>query len=74
MCSDFPFDIGKTHTILGTPDDPGIIMRTIKGLFAAIQEQKIKLAELGEEDDWTFTVSFSYLEIASRLIVMIYCI
>ena len=51
--------IGKTHTILGTPEDPGVIPRCVKDIFATIQEEQA--SEGG--DQWNFTVSFSYLEI-----------
>ena len=31
---------GKTHTILGTPEDPGVIFLTMKELYNRIEELK----------------------------------
>ncbi|ODV91692.1 hypothetical protein CANCADRAFT_30040 [Tortispora caseinolytica NRRL Y-17796] len=50
---------GKTHTISGTPDDPGVIFLTMKELFNRIEEQSAdKVVEL----------SLSYLEIYNETI------
>lgn len=53
-----PTGTGKTHTMLGTPTDPGIIPRVINGLFEKIEESK-KI----DNDVWKYTVTLSYLEI-----------
>ena len=45
---------GKTHTISGTPTDPGIIYATMAELFLRIEERR---------DDYTVDVSLSFLEI-----------
>ncbi|KIM29533.1 hypothetical protein M408DRAFT_328780 [Serendipita vermifera MAFF 305830] len=45
---------GKTHTISGTPTDPGIIYATMAELFQRIDERK---------EDYTVDVSLSFLEI-----------
>ncbi|XP_074640908.1 kinesin-like protein KIF22 [Tubulanus polymorphus] len=52
-----PTGAGKTHTILGTVEDPGIIPRTLLELFAITSKQ------MKEDDTWKFTIRFSYLEI-----------
>jgi len=31
---------GKTHTMLGTPEDPGVIYRTVTALFAKMAEMR----------------------------------
>ncbi|KAL2728148.1 kinesin-related protein 4-like isoform X2 [Vespula maculifrons] len=46
---------GKTYTIMGTENDPGLTPRLCKGIFARINEEKLK--------ENIFHVSISYLEI-----------
>ena len=50
---------GKTHTIVGTPNDPGIIYLAMRDLFA-------KLETLSHEK--VFDVSLSYLEVYNETI------
>lgn len=50
---------GKTHTISGTPEDPGIIIRTMNELFTRIQQV---------ETTYNVQVSLSYLEIYNEMI------
>lgn len=45
--------LSQTHTISGTPDDPGIIYRLMQSLFDRIEAKK---------DDTTVELSVSYLE------------
>lgn len=45
---------GKTHTMLGSPNDPGVMYRTMTELFSRMDEAK-------EEKE--FAVAFSYLEV-----------
>lgn len=45
---------GKTHTMLGSQNDPGVMYRTMKELFKRMDDAK-------EEKE--FTVAFSYLEV-----------
>jgi hypothetical protein len=33
---------GKTHTMQGTPDNPGVILRSVKTLLALVERQKIE--------------------------------
>ena len=46
---------GKTHTMLGTPEDPGVICRTVQALFA-------KMAELRESSTDTKVISKLFLD------------
>lgn len=50
---------GKTHTILGTPSDPGIIFLTMQELYKRIEEL---------QDSKIFEVSVSFLEIYNETI------
>ncbi|EGV63022.1 kinesin-domain-containing protein, partial [Yamadazyma tenuis ATCC 10573] len=50
---------GKTHTISGTPDDPGIIFLTMKELYCRMDEMS---------ESKVFDVSFSFLEIYNETI------
>lgn len=52
-------NLGKTHTIVGTPNDPGIIYLAMRDLFA-------KLETLSHEK--IFDVSLSYLEVYNETI------
>ncbi|CAO1619629.1 unnamed protein product [Parajaminaea phylloscopi] len=50
---------GKTHTISGTPEDPGVIFLTMKDLYARIEESRA---------DAEVHVRLSYLEIYNETI------
>ncbi|XP_076011963.1 kinesin-like protein KIF18A [Genypterus blacodes] len=50
---------GKTHTMLGSQDDPGVMYRTMTELFKRMDDAK-------EEKE--FTVAFSYLEVYNEQI------
>ncbi|XP_041839250.1 kinesin-like protein KIF18A [Melanotaenia boesemani] len=50
---------GKTHTMLGSQDDPGVMYRTMKELFKRMDDVK-------EEKE--FAVAFSYLEVYNEQI------
>ena len=53
---------GKTHTMLGTPESPGVISRTVSALFQ-------KLIELREQNvDIKYQVSVNYLEVYNERI------
>ena len=49
---------GKTFTILGTDNQPGIIPRCVRDLFTLVEKEK---AEVGS--NWNINVTFSYTEI-----------
>uniref|UniRef100_A0A096LY55 Kinesin-like protein n=1 Tax=Poecilia formosa TaxID=48698 RepID=A0A096LY55_POEFO len=50
---------GKTHTMLGSQNDPGVMYRTMKELFKRMDDAK-------EEKE--FTLAFSYLEVYNEQI------
>ncbi|GHJ89055.1 hypothetical protein NliqN6_5457 [Naganishia liquefaciens] len=50
---------GKTHTVSGTKEDPGIIYRTMRELFRRIDDTN---------DEWETHVTVSFLEIYNELI------
>ncbi|XP_047436689.1 kinesin-like protein KIF18A [Mugil cephalus] len=50
---------GKTHTMLGSSNDPGVMYRTMKELFQRMEDAK-------EEKE--FAVAFSYLEVYNEQI------
>ena len=50
---------GKTHTISGTPEKPGIIFLTMQELYERMQEQA---------DEKTIEISLSYLEVYNETI------
>lgn len=50
---------GKTHTVSGTKEDPGIIYRTMRELFRRIDDT---------QDEWETHVTVSFLEIYNELI------
>ncbi|KAK2820615.1 hypothetical protein Q5P01_023574 [Channa striata] len=54
-----PTGCGKTYTMLGTDNQPGIYVRTLNDLFRAIEETS---------DDMLYSVSMSYLEIYNEMI------
>lgn len=46
---------GKTHTMLGSQSEPGVMYRTMKELFKRMDDVK---------DEKEFAVAFSYLEVS----------
>ncbi|XP_023140048.2 kinesin-like protein KIF18A isoform X2 [Amphiprion ocellaris] len=50
---------GKTHTMLGSQNDPGVMYRTMKELFKRMDDAK---------DEKEFAVAFSYLEVYNEQI------
>ncbi|KAG7235186.1 hypothetical protein INR49_003097 [Caranx melampygus] len=50
---------GKTHTMLGSQNDPGVMYRTMKELFRRMDDAK---------EEKVFTVAFSYLEVYNEQI------
>ncbi|KAF7236874.1 Kinesin-like protein KIF19 [Varanus komodoensis] len=54
-----PTGCGKTYTMLGTDNEPGIYVRTLNDLFHAIEETS---------NDMEYDVSMSYLEIYNEMI------
>ncbi|XP_064620933.1 kinesin-like protein KIF22 [Lineus longissimus] len=58
-----PTGAGKTHTILGRPEDPGIIPRTVKKLFDLIEKEKTS------DSECTYTTHLSFLEIYNERVI-----
>lgn len=52
------YDSGKTHTMAGTPDDPGLMVLSLQSIFALISKQ---------EADYEFEVTCSYLEVYNEV-------
>ncbi|XP_020654651.3 kinesin-like protein KIF22 [Pogona vitticeps] len=50
-----PTGAGKTHTMLGTPDQPGVIPRAVRDVLQMTRDDSA--------DGWKYSVSMSYLEI-----------
>ncbi|CAG2217950.1 KIF22 [Mytilus edulis] len=59
-----PTGAGKTHTMLGSATDPGVIPRVINGIFHLIEEQKKT-----DTMEWSESVKFSYLEIYNEKVM-----
>lgn len=53
---------GKTHTMLGSQGDPGVMYRTMKDLFKRMDDAK---------DEKEFAVAFSYLEVNVQIVLFI---
>ena len=49
---------GKTYTMLGTDEDPGIMAHALNDLFLEMDKTK---------DDMTYSVRLSYLEVTSMM-------
>ncbi|XP_078680179.1 kinesin-like protein KIF22 [Branchiostoma floridae x Branchiostoma belcheri] len=53
-----PTGAGKTHTMVGTSEDPGIIPRSVHGVLNAVARER------GAGDgEWAYSIAVSYLEI-----------
>ena len=60
----FSAGAGKTYTMVGTDDDPGIMVRALNDLFFSMEKTS---------DDMKYKVTMSYLEVCTCLyIVQIY--
>ncbi|KAM4025835.1 kinesin-like protein KIF22 isoform 2-T2 [Anomaloglossus baeobatrachus] len=51
-----PTGAGKTHTMLGNPQQPGIIPRAVRDLLQMTRGTE-------EEENWSFSITMSYVEI-----------
>ncbi|XP_038636832.1 kinesin-like protein KIF22 [Scyliorhinus canicula] len=54
-----PTGAGKTHTMLGSPEQPGVVPRALLDVFRMTREQSDQLSG----PSWTFAITMSYLEI-----------
>ncbi|CAL8303736.1 unnamed protein product [Lota lota] len=58
-----PTGAGKTHTMLGSPEQPGVIPRAVREVFNMVRIQ-------GEEQDgWDCSLAMSYLEIYNEKVL-----
>ncbi|KAI7796832.1 kinesin-like protein KIF22 [Triplophysa rosa] len=58
-----PTGAGKTHTMLGSQEQPGIIPRAVKEVFNLVAAQE------KEQDSWQYSVGMSYLEIYNEKVL-----
>ncbi|XP_016296408.1 kinesin-like protein KIF22 [Sinocyclocheilus anshuiensis] len=58
-----PTGAGKTHTMLGSQEQPGIIPRAVKEVFKLVDVQE------KEQDGWEYSVGMSYLEIYNEKVL-----
>ncbi|XP_053551285.1 kinesin-like protein KIF22 [Bombina bombina] len=54
-----PTGAGKTHTMLGSPEQPGVIPRAVRDLFQMTRAEE----ESPAGENWSFTITMSYVEI-----------
>uniref|UniRef100_A0A672RN04 Kinesin-like protein KIF22 n=1 Tax=Sinocyclocheilus grahami TaxID=75366 RepID=A0A672RN04_SINGR len=58
-----PTGAGKTHTMLGSQEQPGVITRAVKEVFKLVKAQEKDL------DGWEYSVGMSYLEIYNEKVL-----
>ncbi|KAK7919647.1 hypothetical protein WMY93_010931 [Mugilogobius chulae] len=57
-----PTGAGKTHTMLGSSEQPGVIPRAVCEVFKLVQSKD-------EEDGWAYSIGMSYLEIYNEKVL-----
>lgn len=57
-----PTGAGKTHTMLGSPEQPGVIPRAVREVFKLVKSKN-------EEDGWDYNIGMSYLEIYNEKVL-----
>lgn len=57
-----PF-IGKTHTMLGSSEQPGVIPRAVREVFNLVKAKD-------EDEGWDYSIGMSYLEIYNEKVWM----
>ncbi|CEL91648.1 unnamed protein product [Vitrella brassicaformis CCMP3155] len=63
-----PTGSGKTHSIMGNHDDPGILPRAIDEIFASIESSTESETKDKTQETHEFSVRFSYLEIYKEMV------
>ncbi|KAG7492233.1 hypothetical protein MATL_G00011630 [Megalops atlanticus] len=58
-----PTGAGKTHTMLGSQEQPGVIPRAVKEVFHLVRARE------KDADDWDYTIGMSYLEIYNEKVL-----
>ncbi|KAL2101823.1 hypothetical protein ACEWY4_003584 [Coilia grayii] len=62
-----PTGAGKTHTMLGTSEEPGVIPRAVREVFSLVRAQQ------AQQDGWEYAISMSYLEIYNEKVLDLLC-
>ncbi|XP_072229351.1 kinesin-like protein KIF22 [Leuresthes tenuis] len=57
-----PTGAGKTHTMLGSPEQPGVIPRAVREVFNLVNAKD-------EDDGWDYKIGMSYLEIYNEKVL-----
>lgn len=57
-----PTGAGKTHTMLGSPEQPGVIPRAVREVFNLVKAKD-------EDEGWDYSVGMSYLEIYNEKVL-----
>ncbi|XP_076007607.1 kinesin-like protein KIF22 [Genypterus blacodes] len=57
-----PTGAGKTHTMLGSPEEPGVIPHAVREVFNLVKAKD-------EDDGWDYRVGMSYLEIYNEKVL-----
>ncbi|XP_062859523.1 kinesin-like protein KIF22 isoform X2 [Trichomycterus rosablanca] len=58
-----PTGAGKTHTMLGSQEQPGVIPRAVREVFQLVRNHE------KDQDEWKFSVGMSYLEIYNEKVL-----
>ncbi|KAG7227843.1 hypothetical protein INR49_013637 [Caranx melampygus] len=59
-----PTGAGKTHTMLGSSEQPGVIPRAVREVF-----KLVKAKDDDSEDGWDYSIGMSYLEIYNEKVL-----
>ncbi|KAM9837305.1 kinesin-like protein KIF22 isoform 1-T2 [Aulostomus maculatus] len=57
-----PTGAGKTHTMLGSSEQPGVIPRAVREVFKLVKAK-------GEDEGWDYSIGMSYLEIYNEKVL-----
>lgn len=55
--------LGKTHTMLGSPEQPGVIPQAVREVFRLVKDKN-------EDEGWDYSIGMSYLEIYNEKVSM----
>uniref|UniRef100_A0A3Q2E8H9 Kinesin-like protein n=1 Tax=Cyprinodon variegatus TaxID=28743 RepID=A0A3Q2E8H9_CYPVA len=59
-----PTGAGKTHTMLGTGEQPGVIPRAVREVFNLVRAK-----DKAQDDGWNYSVGMSYMEIYNEKVL-----
>lgn len=59
-----PPPVGKTHTMLGSQEQPGVIPRAVREVFQLVRTR------VKDQNEWEFSVGMSYLEIYNEKVIL----